>query len=47
MEARENEDRSEALGHAVRHKSRAESADDVVEAAEKYLKFLQGGAEAG
>lgn len=33
--------RDEALGHALRHRLGTESADDVIEAAEKYLAFLR------
>lgn len=43
MEEREQENRSEALGHAVRHKIGTERADEVIRSAEKYFKFLQGG----
>lgn len=32
--------RVEALGHAVRHRLKDETSDDVVKAAEKYFAFL-------
>lgn len=34
--------RVEALGLAVRHRLREETAEDIVKAAEKYFAFLQG-----
>ncbi len=40
MDEREQQNRFEALANAVRHRLREETAEDVVESAEKYLKFL-------
>ena len=42
MDNEKHEDRVEALNNAVRHRLASETPDDVVQAAEKYLKFLQG-----
>jgi len=41
MTEQEKEDRHEALNNAVRHKTRNESPEEVVEAAKKYFEFLQ------
>lgn len=41
MDGREHENRLEALNNAVRHRLQTETPADIVEAAEKYLKFLQ------
>lgn len=41
MTEQEREDRKDALGHAVRHKSRSEQAREVVKNAEQYLAFLK------
>ncbi|KKM94995.1 hypothetical protein LCGC14_1192580 [marine sediment metagenome] len=38
----ENKNRIEALANAVRHRLKDETADDIVESAKKYFKFLQG-----
>lgn len=38
-----NENRVEALGNAVRHRIKDETADDVVKSAQKYVEFLEGG----
>jgi len=38
----EQQNRTEALQNAVRHRLKEETADNVVESAEKYFKFLQG-----
>ena len=45
MDNEKREDRVEALNSAVRHRLATETPDDVVTAAEKYLKFLQGNDE--
>ena len=37
----EQQYRVEALSHAVRHRLSSETPTDVIEAAEKYLTFLQ------
>jgi len=42
MEEREHQNRAEALAHAVRHRLKEESSDDIVRSAEKYFAFLQG-----
>lgn len=42
MENKEHEDRREALNNAVRHRLNTETPANIVAAAEKYLKFLQG-----
>ena len=42
MKDRKHQDRIEALANAVRHRLKEETADDVVESAKKYFKFLQG-----
>lgn len=42
-----NEDRREALGHAVRHRLASEDAEDIVLNAETYLEFLRGEADVG
>ena len=42
MDEREQQNRVEALANAVRHRLREESADDIVNSAEKYFEFLQG-----
>ena len=42
MDEQERDNRIEALNSAVRHKTRNETPDEVVEAAELYFKFLQG-----
>lgn len=34
--------RLEALQNAVRHRTREESADEIVKTAQKYFDFLQG-----
>lgn len=36
--------RVEALNNAVRHRLKEESADDVVNSAQKYYEFLRGNA---
>lgn len=36
------QNRVEALNNAVRHRLKEESADDIVNTAEKYFKFLEG-----
>jgi len=36
------QNRTEALQNAVRHRLKDEKADDVVRSAEKYFKFLEG-----
>ncbi len=41
-EEEKRQDRHEALNNAVRHKNRDETAAEVVQSAELYLKFLQG-----
>jgi len=41
-EEREHQNRIEALLSAVRHRLKDETADDIVESAKKYFKFLQG-----
>jgi len=40
----EQQNRTEALQNAVRHRLKEETPDKVVESAEKYFKFLQGDA---
>lgn len=42
MDEKKHENRVEALNSAVRHRLNTETPDDIVIAAEKYLKFLQG-----
>ncbi len=42
MDDKKHENRVEALNSAVRHRLASETPYDVVTAAEKYLKFLQG-----
>ena len=42
MDEREQQNRIEALANAVRHRLKEETADDIVESAEKYYEFLQG-----
>lgn len=42
MDNEKHEDRVEALNNAVRHRLSTEKPDDIVKAAEKYFKFLQG-----
>jgi hypothetical protein len=37
----EQQNRLEALSHAVRHRMREENPTEVVEAAKKYFEFLQ------
>ena len=42
MDEREQQNRIEALENAVRHRLKEETADDIVNTAEKYYEFLQG-----
>ena len=42
MDEKEQNIRLEALGHAVRHKTKDETAETIVDTAEQYLKFLKG-----
>jgi len=42
MQEKERDNRYEALNHAVRHKSRTETAAQIIENAKKYLEFLKG-----
>ena len=42
MNEREQQNRTEALQNAVRHRLKEETSDDIVLSAKKYFKFLEG-----
>ena len=46
LSQKEQDMRVEALNNAVRHRLANETPSNVVEAAKKYLQFLQGGEDA-